>query len=197
MAIFKKKVTANDVLTLAYSQVGYVEEPVNRTKYGKYFHMDGAQWCGLFVQWVWAVRGWTVRKDFPSTYYTPAGVSGWEQRGKIKKKGTPKAGDQLFFDFPNDNLDRVSHTGFFVAVRKGKWITIEGNTGSKDPRNGGEVAVCIRDPKFVVCWADVPYTPADTPIVDVIVKDWVAKNEPKPVKKVAKKVAKKTVKKVK
>lgn len=206
MAIFKKKVTANQALTLAYGEVGYAEKPVNQTKYGVYFHMNGAQWCGLFVQWVWAQAGWKIGKDFPYTYYTPAGVAGWTKIHRIKKSGTPKPGDQLFFNFPNDSLDRVSHTGFFVGtVGKGvnkRWITIEGNTAgpkkiSSDPRNGGEVAVCSRDPKFVVCWAEVPYTPAPTPIVDVIVKKWQEQNAPKPVKKVAKKVAKKTVKKVK
>lgn len=206
MAIFKKKVTANDVLTRAFAEVGYAEKPVNQTKYGAFFGMQGAQWCGLFVQWIWAQAGWKVGKDFPHTYYTPAGVAGWAKTHRIKKTGTPKPGDQLFFDFPNDLLDRVSHTGFFVGVvGKGvhrKWITIEGNTSgpkkiSSDPRNGGEVAVSARDPKLVVCWAEVPYAPAATPIVDVIVNKWREQNAPKPVKKVAKKTAKTAVKKVK
>ena len=199
MALFKKKVTANDVLTVALGEVGYAEKPVNITKYGAYFNMQGAQWCGLFVQWVWTQVGWKVGKDFPYTYYTPAGASGWTKLGKIKSKGTPKAGDQLFFNIPNDNLDRISHTGFFVKKIGNKWLTIEGNTSgpvhnNKDPRNGGEVAISLRDPSWIVCWADVPYTDAPTPIVDLIVARFNADNNPAPAKTVAKKAAPKVAK---
>lgn len=204
MAIFKRKVTANDVLTRALAEVGYTEKPVNKTKYGEYFNMNGAQWCGLFVQWVWTQAGWKVGKDFPYTYYTPAGVAGWTKKGKIesKGKGIPQPGAQLFFNFPNDSLDRVSHTGFYVASLKTaqgrRWLTIEGNTagpkkGSTDQRNGGEVAIKLRDPKDIVCWADPDYVGDSIPVVHEIIKRWELQNKPKPVKK----AVKKTVKKVK
>lgn len=199
MGIFSKKITANQVLEIAFKEVGYAEAPVNKTKYGKYFGMDGAQWCGLFVQWVWSQAGWQVGKEFPHTYYTPAGEASWTKRGLLRTKGTPKAGDQLFYNFPNDNLDRTSHTGFFVKVIGKKWLTIEGNTAgpvhnNKDPRNGGEVAICLRDPKVIVSWADVPYASAATPIVDVIVAKFTGKPvepvKPAPAKPAAKPVAK-------
>lgn len=195
MAIFKKKVTANQALGWAYGEVGYAEKPVNQTKYGAYFDMQGAQWCGLFVQWLWTQCGWKVGKDFPYTYYTPAGAAGWKKIHRLRTSGTPTVGAQLFFDFPNDSLDRISHTGLFVTTIGKKWLTIEGNTSgpvnkNNDPRNGGEVAICLRDPKFVVAWAEVPYTAAPTPIVDVIVKKWKEQNKPVPVKKAVKKTAK-------
>src|SRR5215218_7282192 len=39
------------LLKYARSQIGYVERPVNRNKYGRQFGMDGVFWC---MQFVWA-----------------------------------------------------------------------------------------------------------------------------------------------
>ena len=41
--------TRSSLLKYARSQIGYVEQPVNRTKYGRQFGQDGIFWCMAFV----------------------------------------------------------------------------------------------------------------------------------------------------
>lgn len=191
--------TVNEVLTIAYDEVGYVEKPVNITKYGAFFKSNPAQWCGLFVMWVMA----QAKQKFPNTAYTPNGVVAFRNMGAFITKGNPEPGDIVYFDFPDD-IHRVSHVGICVKTRSnGNVLTIEGNTtgsklGKKDERNGGEVAIKERRRVDIVGWGRPMYKEAEAPIVKVIRDAWVEANKPKPVKKVAKKAtAKKPTKKEK
>ena len=72
-----------------------------------------------------------------------------------------------FLDFPHDGVDRISHIGIVVGLIDDKTcVTIEGNTGDKDQRNGGMVMVKVRKigteivgfgiPKFVPYWGEFP-----------------------------------------
>ena len=60
----------------------------------------------------------------------------------------PQAGDIVYFDFPSDGVDRISHVGIVVKDNLDGTVTcIEGNTSSDkkgDQRNGGEVCLKIR-----------------------------------------------------
>lgn len=188
--------TVQDILEIAYKEVGYAEKPVNITKYGAFFRSNPAQWCGLFVMWVFA----QAQIKFPNTAYTPNGVHAFRNMGAYFTKGNPEPGDIVFFDFP-DAIDRVSHVGICVKTRSnGNVLCIEGNTtGSKlkgsDERNGGEVAVKERARNLIVGWGRPMYKEAPAPIVKEIRDAWVQANKPKPVKKAAKKTAKKATKK--
>ena len=75
----------------------------------------------------------------------------------FKKMGTwfeadcgqsPQPGDILYFDFPGDGVNRISHVGICTGIDSdGVVLTIEGNTSGKkkgDQRNGGEVCNQIR-----------------------------------------------------
>jgi hypothetical protein len=73
----------------------------------------------------------------------------------IKKKqwekvseATPLPGDIVFFDFPNDGVDRISHVGIVVKDNGDGTVTcIEGNTSPDkkgDQRNGGQVCLKVR-----------------------------------------------------
>lgn len=176
--------TVNELLTIVYGEVGYAEKPVNKTKYGKHYRVDGSQWCGIFVNW--CAEKAHVR--VPITFYTPAGAAGFKKEGRWHTTGEPLAGDVIYFDWKNDNLDRISHVGFvvkYLGVINGKRsvLTIEGNTtgsnGLKKPglseRNGGEVAVKIRTLSEVVGWGRPRYKVAPTPLVDVIVSKYAPK----------------------
>jgi len=45
-------------------------------------------------------------------------------------------------DFPHDGIDRISHIGIVVDVKKDSVICVEGNTsGTGDQRNGGMVMI--------------------------------------------------------
>ena len=200
-----KQPKVQEVLKIAFSQVGYVEKPVNITKYGRYFKTNPAQWCGLFVMWVMAQAGY---HDFPNTAYTPDGVKEWKARKLWKTHGEVKPGSIVYFDFKGDGINRVSHVGIAVLhLANNQVLCIEGNTSSSikgDQRNGGEVCIKSRHPNDIVGWAEPEYERAYHPIVAEIhqayhhgTKPYVETDptetvDPKPVaKKAAKKVAKK------
>lgn len=197
-----KQPTVQEVLELAFSQVGYVEKPVNITKYGRYFKSNPAQWCGLFVMWVFAKAGY---HDFPNTAYTPNGVKEWKERKLWKTSGEVKPGSIVYFDFKGDGINRVSHVGIAVLHKaNNRVLCIEGNTSSSikgDQRNGGEVCIKERHPNDIVGWAEPEYAPSWHPIVAEINQALTHGTKPyqetdveelaEPVKKAAKKVAKK------
>lgn len=190
--------TAAKVLEIAFGEIGYVEKPVNITKYGAAFRSNPAQWCGLFVMWVFR----QARHACPNTAYTPNGVKAFQAMGAWHTTGEPQAGDLLYFDFPNDGVDRVSHIGICVKVlSNGQVLTIEGNTTptkatSGDERNGGQVALKLREPAHIVGWGRPNYKPAKTETIVNAIKaaydyEMADIEMAKPAKKTAKKAAKK------
>jgi len=199
-----KQPTIQKILEIAYSQVGYIEKPVNITKYGRHFKSNPAQWCGLFVMWVFDKAGY---HDFPNTAYTPNGVKEWKERKLWKTSGEVKPGSIVYFDFPGDGINRVSHVGIAVLhLANNQVLCIEGNTSTqsnKDQRNGGEVCITSRHPNYIVGWAEPEYETAWHPIASEIFQAYhhgakpyqetdPEEVDPKPVaKKAAKKVAKK------
>ena len=126
--------TANDVLNVARSQLGYVESPPrsNRTKYGQWYGMDGNPWCDMFVSWVAAHAG---AGDIIGKFaYTPSHANWFKQRGQWHS--SPQVGDIVFFDFPG-GMSRIEHVGIVEEVGSGYILAIEGNTSLGDDRNGG------------------------------------------------------------
>lgn len=140
------------IIEIASKEVGTTEVPKNsnKTKYGKWFLMDGYAWCGIFVSWCYAMAG----TPLPKIGFTK-GYAGCQTAVKYfldNKKTTafPEPGDIVFFDWNGDN--RYDHTGLFV-----KWIeegvvfeTIEGNTAIGNDSNGGKVMVRRRQNKGVL-----------------------------------------------
>lgn len=139
--------TAARIIEVAKAEVGYVEGPKdNETKFGKYTKADFLPWCGSFVMWCADQAGVKV----PNTVSTVAGAAAFKKMGTWFDANcgqTPQPGDFLYFDFPGDGVDRISHVGLCTAiVGDGVVETIEGNTAgdkkkSTDQRNGGEVAI--------------------------------------------------------
>jgi len=132
------------LVEIALAEVGYIEEavPENKTKYQK----ANQAWCGAFVNWCGKKAGVTI----PNTVFTPAGADAFK-KAKSWLEGedcAPQAGDIVYFDFPNDGVDRISHVGIVVKDNGDGTVTcVEGNTSSDkkgDQRNGGEVCLKIR-----------------------------------------------------
>lgn len=117
-------------------------------------------WCGVFVNWVCKQAGVKI----PTTYYTPSGAAAFQKKKAwyTWKGGTvPQPGDILYFDFPSDGIERISHVGICVrTLPNGRVLTIEGNTGSSDPRNGGSVQLCSRNQSCIVGWGRPKYKEA-------------------------------------
>lgn len=112
-----------DIIGVALTQVGYIEEAGGVTKYGIWYNYPTADWCGIFVSWcaeqagipqsVLKKNGWAKPSGFGySTYYTSS-------------QYTPQPGD-LFFT-PNSS-GGFSHTGLVYYVEGSTFYTLEGNT---------------------------------------------------------------------
>lgn len=138
------KGTAALLVEIAKAEVGYIEEavPENKTKYQK----ANQAWCGAFVNWC----GKQAEVTIPNTVYTPAGADAFK-KAKSWFEGEdamPQAGDIVYFDFPADNVDRISHVGIVIQDNGDGTVTcVEGNTSPDkkgDQRNGGEVCLKIR-----------------------------------------------------
>lgn len=135
--------SAARMIEVATAEIGTIEGPKdNQTKYGAFTKANFAAWCGSFIMWCANESGVKV----PNTVSTLAGADGFK---KLKRwydnDGTnvPEAGDIVYFDFPGDGVDRISHVGLITKVdaKSGICITIEGNTAGNpkgDQRNGGE-----------------------------------------------------------
>lgn len=140
------KGTAARLIQVAKSQIGYVEGPrENETKYGKFTGYNYQPWCGSFVNWCGDQAG----VKLPWTVYTPSGA-GWFQKNKRwhpAATAKPRPGDIVYFDFPHDGVDRISHVGIVVKDNgDGTVTTVEGNTSGPagDQRNGGMVLNKVR-----------------------------------------------------
>ena len=138
--------TAARLCEVALGEVGTVEGPKdNETKYGAFTKANFVAWCGSFVMWCANQAGVKV----PHTVYTPNGVAGFK---KLKAwteaaDANPQPGDIVYFDFPGDGVDRISHVGIVIKNNgDGTINTVEGNTAGRhgDQRNGGEVLKQVR-----------------------------------------------------
>ena len=127
--------TANDVLTIAKRDLGYKESPPgsNRTKYGKWYGMDGQPWCMMAVQYWLNQAGITpvIRTASCGALMRAAKKAGeWVTGGY-------KPGDVVIYDFPGGAA--TDHTGIIESF-DGRYVTaIEGNTSTGNDSNGGEV----------------------------------------------------------
>jgi hypothetical protein len=134
--------TVNTVLRRAQSQLGVHEDPPgsNICAYTKWYGTSGP-WCGMFVSWVFSHAGLplpaTTAKGFA---YTPSGAAWFQRQGRWTR--TPWPGYVVFFNWPGDSINRISHVGIVESVRvDGSVITIEGNTGTA---YGGSVMRHVR-----------------------------------------------------
>ena len=144
---------AKDVLDIAKAEIGYKESPAgsNITKFGKWYGMDGVQWCAIFVSYCFYKAGLPLPATTPKGFaYCPSGADYFKSKGQFFS--APKIGDVVFFDFhkgrractinDGDNV-RCSdawHIGIVEEINSDGTITsIEGNTSSTSIGNGGEV----------------------------------------------------------
>lgn len=120
-------------LQIAIGELGYTESPANsnRTKYGKWYGLDGQPWCMMFVQWCFSQAG----TPLPCKTASCSALLEWYKRSSPKcVVKDPQAGDVIIYTF--------GHTGIVESAGKSTVTAIEGNTsagnsGSQD--NGGGV----------------------------------------------------------
>jgi hypothetical protein len=136
-----------DFIAVAKGELGVIEGPKdNETKYGAFTKANFLPWCGSFVNWC----ANEVALKIPNCVSTVAGATAFMKKGQWEKaeEAIPLPGDIVFFDFPNDGVDRISHVGIVVKDNGDGTVTcIEGNTAPDkkgDQRNGGQVCLKIR-----------------------------------------------------
>lgn len=139
-----------NVVEIAQREIGYTESPPNsnRTKYGKWFGLDGVAWCGIFVSWCFSKAGRPLgnigfAKGFAGCQ---TAVAHFKQKGMITKK--PVEGDIVFFDWNGDG--RYDHTGIFIRDNGNGFDSIEGNTSLTNQSNGGSVMIRQRGYKGAI-----------------------------------------------
>jgi hypothetical protein len=139
--------TPEKLIEVAEGELGTIEGPKdNETKYGKFMKANFQPWCGSFVNWCANEAGVKI----PNTVYTPGGAAAFKKAGAWIDGdiADPEPGDIVYFDFPSDGVDRISHVGIVIKDNEdGTVWCIEGNTSSDakgSQRNGGEVCKKLR-----------------------------------------------------
>jgi peptidoglycan hydrolase-like protein with peptidoglycan-binding domain len=128
------------ILARARSQLGTYESPFgsNRTPYSRWYGLIGP-WCAMFVSWCFFNEGLPLPASTAKGFaYTPVGAAWFKRRGRWTRR--PQVGAVIFFDFPGDGVDRISHVGIVERVNPdGSPTCLEGNTNAPGGRTGGEV----------------------------------------------------------
>jgi len=134
------------LIDIAKSEIGVSEYPKNsnKTKYGKWFGLDGVPWCGIFVSWCYFQAGLAL----PNIGFSK-GFAGCQTAVAYFKKNKkivliPQAGDIVFFDWNGDG--RYEHASIFVVkINNIHFESIEGNTSLTNNSNGGGVMLRTRN----------------------------------------------------
>ncbi len=141
-------IKAQTAITKAYRDLGYTESPAgsNKTKFGKWYGMDGESWCAMFVSYVligecnMVLPGSTTHKGFASCEairHAAVTTRHWVEAKNLKP------GDIVLYHFQGEHAG-ANHTGLFVKWEKPgqSFVAIEGNTSGGDTgsqANGGGV----------------------------------------------------------
>jgi len=168
--------TADRLIKVAKHEVGTTEKPVNKTKYGKEYGLDGVFWCGIFIWWCFRQAGYDMRYH---GFHNPASTNqrlmdaqkalGWK---RIKTLKNIMPGDLVLYDFgvvakgdlPND----ADHVGIATStVSDGHFSAVEGNTSGAagSQHDGGGVFVKRRSTSQIKAVFRPPFE-TDTPFDD-------------------------------
>jgi hypothetical protein len=131
------------IIEVAKKEIGTIEGPKdNETKYGKWTGANFQPWCQSFVSWSAFTSGLDPKK-YPKTASTVAAADWFKKNNRWAdaRNDDPTPGDWIFFDFPDDGVNRISHVGLCIKNNgDGTIQVIEGNTSGTskgDQRNGG------------------------------------------------------------
>lgn len=145
------KGTAARIIEVAKAELGTVEGPKdNETKYGAWMKINFQPWCQSFVSWCAYTAGLA---KFPKSASTIAASDQFKKdnRWADARNDDPSAGDWIYFDFPDDGVNRISHVGICIKNNgNGTIQVIEGNTSGTakgDQRNGG---MCVEKTRAYV-----------------------------------------------
>jgi len=141
------------IIEVAKKEIGTIEGPKdNETKYGKWTGANFQPWCQSFVSWCAFTSGLDPKK-YPKSASTVAAADWFKKNNRWAdaRNDDPTPGDWIYFDFPEDGVNRISHVGLCVKNNgDGTIQVIEGNTSGTskgDQRNGG---MCVEKTRAYV-----------------------------------------------
>ena len=141
------------IIEVAKKEIGTIEGPKdNETKYGKWSGVNFQPWCQSFVSWTAFTSGLDPKK-YPKTASTVAAADWFKKNNRWAdaRNDDPTPGDWIYFDFPDDGVNRISHVGLCIKNNgDGTIQVIEGNTSGTskgDQRNGG---MCVEKTRAYV-----------------------------------------------
>jgi hypothetical protein len=125
------------MLRLAASQVGVREQRKNRTKYGRWYGMNGQAWCAMFVSWVGAHAGVSLPKINSNKGFAAVVSARSFARKNNLLTTKPRVGSVFLIIGRNGK----GHTGLVESINWARRTitTIEGNTNAGGSRNGDGV----------------------------------------------------------
>jgi CHAP domain len=135
-------------LAEAVRHLGVHESPPgsNRTPFGRWFGVDGVPWCAIFMSYCFAhssgvvlCRGWRGAGVYPlGVAYVPTLESWLRATGLwLGAKQQRRPGDLVIFDWDGGTPD---HVGILERpLDRGRYATVEGNTGVGNDSDGGAV----------------------------------------------------------
>ena len=141
--------TLNNLLTIARKELGNTESPAgsNRTKYGKWFGLDGNPWCMMFIAWCFSMAD----VELPKKTASCGDLMRAAQAAGCWVTTNFQPGDVAIFDFSGQRKT-TQHCGIVELELPDYGVqTIEGNTserGSQD--NGGMVCRKNRAQKYII-----------------------------------------------
>jgi len=146
-----EKGTVEAIIEVAKKEIGTIEGPKdNETKYGAWMKVNFQPWCQSFVSWCAFTAG--IAK-FPKSASTVAASDEFKKQNRWAdaRNDDPTPGDWIYFDFPDDGVNRISHVGLCIKNNgDGTIQVIEGNTSGTakgDQRNGG---MCVEKTRAYV-----------------------------------------------
>lgn len=132
--------TANDVVSVAQSQVGYKEGRNNDNKYGREYGLNNAAYCCIGMWWCFKHAGASNLFYDGGKVASCTALWNWANRkGLAVSKNNLRRGDIVFFDW--DRSGDCDHVGIVEAAGSSQVTTIEfntskGNSGSQSNGDG-------------------------------------------------------------
>lgn len=149
----------SDLLAVARGELGYTESPAgsNKTKYGRWYGLDGQSWCMMFVQWCFAQAG--AAALLPAKTASCGALMRAAKSAGCWVEGDYRVGDVVIYNFPGGA--RTDHTGIVTEVSAAGVSAIEGNTAVGNDANGGAVMERTRRYSVVLGAVRPKYEEAD------------------------------------
>lgn len=176
--------SAEDVIAVARSDLGYKETGNNITKYWEAYDpaFQGQPWC-VGCQWDWFRRAGESAAFMGGGKTASCGIllRWYRAMGQTVEVYQIQPGDILILDFSGRKADTqhcalVTEVGWVSHGTVGWVKTIEGNTSkSGSQSNGGEVCEKVRYPSQIVAVCRPKYKPKEVKPVDDYSTHWGAK----------------------